>query len=208
MKLNKTLIIGSFFCSLTAFAQSMPEGKLKQLMEGNTRYVQDAPLHPNRGKEQRNAVSLKQNPYAVIVGCSDSRAAPELIFDQGIGDLFVVRVAGNVIGPLELDSIEYSVVYLGSSVILVLGHENCGAVDAVINGKTRDIEAVAELIEPAAKKTKDIGQNRLYETTVENALRMKEFLLKSKVLKKYVKKGKLQIYAGYYNFESGKVDLL
>lgn len=208
MRLNKTLIIGSFLCSLTGFAQNLSEEKLKQLIEGNTRYVDDTPLHPNRGKEQRNAVSLKQNPYAVIVGCSDSRAAPELIFDQGIGDLFVVRVAGNVIGPLELDSIEYSVVYLGSSVILVLGHENCGAVDAVINGQTKDIEAVAELIEPAAKKTKGVVQNRLYETTVQNALRMKEFLLKSKVLKKYVKKGKLQIYAGYYNFESGKVDLL
>jgi carbonic anhydrase len=208
MRLSKTLIIGSLLYSIGAFAKSMPEGKLQMLLEGNARYVQDTPLHPNRGKEQRGAVSLKQNPYAVIVGCSDSRAAPELIFDQGIGDLFVVRVAGNVVGPLELDSIEYSVVYLGSSVILVLGHENCGAVDAVIHGQTKDIESVAALIEPAAEKTKDIAQNRLYETTVQNALRMKEFLLKSKVLKKYVKKGKLQIYAGYYNFESGKVDIL
>lgn len=208
MRLSKTLIIGSLLYSIGAFAKSVPEGKLQMLLEGNARYVQDTPLHPNRGKEQRDAVSLKQNPYAVIVGCSDSRAAPELIFDQGIGDLFVVRVAGNVVGPLELDSIEYSVVYLGSSVILVLGHENCGAVDAVIHGQTKDIESVAALIEPAAEKTKDIAQNRLYETTVQNALRMKEFLLKSKVLKKYVKKGKLQIYAGYYNFESGKVDIL
>lgn len=210
MKQNRISIIGSFFCffALSGFSQSLPEKGLKQLMEGNSRYTQDEPLHPNRGKEQRDAVSLKQNPFAVIVGCSDSRAAPELIFDQGIGDLFVVRVAGNVIGPLELDSIEYSVVYLGSSVILVLGHENCGAVDAVINGKTKDIEAVAELLEPSAEKTKDVVKNRLYETTIQNALRMKQFLLKSPVIKKYVKRGKLQVYAGYYNFESGKVDLL
>ncbi len=167
------------------------------------------PIYPNRGREQREAVFSKQTPFAVIIGCSDSRAAPELIFDQGVGDLFVVRVAGNVIGPLELDSIEYSASHLGSSVILVMGHENCGALDAVIAGKTKDIESVASLIEPAVREAKRGGQDDLlYRATVDNALKMKEYLLRTKVIKKLVKEGNIQVHAGYYNLQSGKVDLV
>src|SRR5260221_14334167 len=86
---------------------------LQRLIEGNERYTKDQFISPDRTQERRQEVVLKQNPYAVIVGCSDSRVSPEIIFDQGIGDLFVVRVAGNVVGPVELDSIDYSAIYLG-----------------------------------------------------------------------------------------------
>lgn len=216
MHLNKTSITGSFIVRLFfiliaayASAQISPEMALKQLMDGNERYVQEAPLHPNRGEELRGALVSTQKPFAIIVGCSDSRAAPEIVFDQGVGDLFVVRVAGNVIGPLGLDSIEYSALYLDSSVILVMGHENCGAVDAVIQGTTKDIESVANLIRPAVQQAKKEGnQDLLYRATVDNAIRMKKYLLRTPVIKKLVSQGKIQVHAGYYNFQSGKVDLV
>ena len=96
---------------------------------------------------------FEQKPFAIILGCSDSRVSPEILFDQGIGDLFIVRVAGNVAGPVELDSIEYAALYLKSSLVLVLGHENCGAITAVLDGQTKEIEHVADLIAPAIQGT-------------------------------------------------------
>lgn len=209
MHRNRISIIGKFLLLLAVqgFAQNSPQEALQQLLDGNTRYVQDAPLHPNRGKEQREALASTQTPFAVIVGCSDSRAAPEIIFDQGVGDLFVVRVAGNVIGDLGLDSIDYAVHYLKAQVILVMGHENCGAVKAVIAKQTEDIESVAELIQPAVDTTHNT-KNQLYQATVQNALNMKNLLLKSRMIKEYVKNGKVQVYAGYYNIQSGKVDII
>lgn len=119
--LTLTFISFSYFLN----AQT-PQEVMNQLMEGNDRFVQDALEHPNRDQERRAAIAAKQYPIAVIVGCSDSRVSPEIIFDQGVGDLFVVRVAGNVIGPLELDSIEYGVLHLRAKVVLIVGHENCG----------------------------------------------------------------------------------
>lgn len=209
MHRNKISIIGKllFLIAVQGFAQSSPYEALQQLVEGNTRYVQDAPLHPNRGKEQREALASTQTPFAVIVGCSDSRAAPEIIFDQGVGDLFVVRVAGNVIGDLEIDSIDYAVHYLKAQVILVMGHENCGAVKAVIAKQTQDIESVAELIQPAVEATSNL-KNQLYQATVQNAINMKNKIQNSSMVKKYVKKGAVQVYAGYYNIQSGKVDII
>ena len=92
-------------CAFTALHAGMG---LDRLMQGNKRFVEEKLEHPNRSAEAREAVTCKQEPFAVIVGCADSRVAPEILFDQGVGDLFVVRVAGNVVGPLELESIEYS----------------------------------------------------------------------------------------------------
>lgn len=186
-----------------------PQLALKRLLKGNDRYVHDMLEHPNRTSERRESTVSKQTPYAVIVGCADSRVSPEIIFDEGVGDLFVVRVAGNVIGPLELDSVEYSAIYLNSSIILVMGHENCGAVDAVINNNTKDIESVAELIQPAVKEARKSSPKNLLEASVKtNACRMKECLLKSPALQKLVKDKKIEIHAAYYNLQTGDVEIL
>ena len=186
-----------------------PSEALQRLMEGNQRYVTDALEHPNRTQERREATSATQAPYAVIVGCSDSRVSPEIVFDEGVGDLFVVRVAGNVIGPLELDSIDYAVLYLKSVLVLVLGHENCGAVKAVVDGTTKDIEAVAKLIEPAVKEAKSKDPEHLVmESIKENALNMKRVLLHSPVIRKLVKEKKIRLEAAYYNLKSGAVEIL
>ena len=192
---------------LSVFAMT-PEAALKTLMEGNQRFSQDQSLHSDRTSERRQELASKQAPYAVIVGCSDYRVAPEIVFDQGIGDLFIVRVAGNVVGPLELDSIEYSAIYLHSSLIMVLGHENCGAIKAVLAGTTKDIESVAELIQPAAEATKNQKADRLENTIKTNAKMMADQLRKSPVLSPMIASKKLSVVPAYYNFHTGKIELL
>lgn len=190
---------------------SLVEGQeaIKRLMQGNKRYIQDSLEHPNRTLFRRQAIISRQEPFATIVGCADSRVSPEIVFDQGLGDLFVVRVAGNVIGPLELDSIEFSVIHLGTDVILVLGHENCGAVDAVIRRTVRDIESVAELIQPSVLAAKKQKSSNLLEASIKaNAIRMRNYLLKSPVIQRYMADRNLEVYAGYYHLKTGAVELL
>jgi len=202
-------IAAVFFALIQISLYSMtPEKALQNLMEGNQRFSKDQSLHLDRTSERRQELVSTQTPFATIVGCSDSRVAPEIIFDQGIGDLFIVRVAGNVVGPVEQDSIDYSVIYLNSSMIMVLGHENCGAVGAVIDGKTKDIEAVAELIQPAVDATKMEKGNRLDNTVKLNAKRVAEQLRNTPSLKDVIAKKKLSVVAAFYNFHTGKVELL
>lgn len=202
------LLLLCFFAACALHAETTSEQALNRLVQGNQRFLTDTSLHPDRTVERREELSSKQEPFATIVGCSDSRVAPEILFDQGIGDLFIVRVAGNVVGPIELDSIEYSVIYLHASLIVVLGHEDCGAVKAVMSGTTKDIEAVANLIEPAVKKTATQTENRLENTIKANVDLVVQQLQKSSVLKKYIDENKLLVKGGYYNFHTGKVELL
>ena len=202
--------IAALLCALIQISLygMTPDEALKTLMEGNQRFSKDQSLHLDRASERRQELISKQSPYAIILGCSDSRVAPEILFDQGIGDLFIVRVAGNVVGPLELDSIEYSAIYLNSKILMVLGHENCGAIDAVIAGNTKDIESVAQLLQPAADATQTQKNNRLEETIKTNAKMMANQLRKSPVLQNLIEKKKFAIVAAYYNFHTGKVELL
>jgi len=185
-----------------------PDEAIHQLMEGNERYVKDQLLHPNRSVIRREAIVAKQEPFAIILGCADSRVSPEIIFDQGIGDLFIVRVAGNVAGPVELDSLQFSAEYLHSSVILVLGHENCGAVTAVLNRQTKDIENVAALIEPAIQQIRRSEGNILEKAIRAN---VKAIVLKVKaapLIKELIEKDKITVIGGYYELASGKVILI
>lgn len=187
---------------------SEPQG-LQRLIEGNKRYLKDLLEHSNRTLERRQSIVSKQEPFAVIVGCSDSRVSPEIIFDQGVGDLFVVRVAGNVIGPLEQDSIDYAAIYLHAATILILGHENCGAVQAVIEGTTKDIESVAKLITPAVnEERKKHPPNLLTACVKRNVLNMKKKLLATPAIARLVKEKKIEVHAGYYHLESGSVEFL
>jgi len=180
-----------------------PAESLKRLMDGNQRYMNDQLLHPNHSSDRRDEIAAQQKPFATILGCSDSRVAPEIIFDQGLGDLFIVRVAGNVVGPVELDSIDYSVKYLGASLILVMGHEACGAVTAVMEGNTADIEAVAKLIKPSIK-----GAETATDAIKANARSVAAYLKQTPVLKKYIAEKKLEIVSAYYDMGPGSVELL
>lgn len=185
--------------------QITPQEAFDRLMRGNQHYMVDAPESPDRTSVRRLELYQKQKPFAIIVGCSDSRVPPEIIFDQGLGDLFVVRVAGQVVGPIELDSIEYAVKYLGSALIFVLGHQNCGAVSAVLKGKTADIEDVARLIEPAIEP--------LRRKTLENAVKANvryvvEHLKGTSLIQQKMKEGKLNVVGGYYSLPDGRVEVL
>lgn len=212
----KKIFCVTFFLLLTFFAGSYsyetrnlsPQEGLKQLLQGNERFVTDKLLHPDRSKDRREATVSQQLPYAIVLGCADSRIPPEIVFDQGIGDIFTVRVAGNVAGPIELESVEYSVVVNKSSIIVVLGHENCGAVKAVLAKTTQDIASIAALIEPSIQRSKDQQGNELENSIKENVRQVVASLKKNPVLSKYMSDGKLDIVGGYYNLGTGKVEIL
>lgn len=142
-------------------------------------------------------------PFAIILGCSDARVVPEIIFDQSLGDLFIVRVAGNVVGKIELDSIDFSAKVLGSSLVLVLGHESCGAVNAVMQGETADIKDVAKLIKPAIQ-----GAKSLEEAIKDNVRWTVAYLKKSRILKNLIAEKKIDCIGAYYHLGSGTVEII
>lgn len=190
-------------------SKNVSQNYLERLLNGNKRYVNGKSRHPNRSEERRKEIYSKQTPYCVIVGCSDSRASPEIIFDEGLGDLFVVRVAGNVVSKIELESIEYSALYLNSKIILVLGHENCGAVDAVLQSKTGDIEQIAQFIEPAVQHAKEGEKNNVLKNAIiNNAINMKKFIEKAPKIAQLIEDKKIKVFAAYYNFKTGVVELI
>lgn len=180
-----------------------PQEAIDRLKQGNGRYAKDETVCPDRHEERRLSLVSKQAPFAAIVGCSDSRVSPEIVFDQGSGDLFVVRVAGNVVGDVELASIDFSALVLGASVIVVLGHQNCGAVQAVMDHQTADIQAVANLISPSIA-----NKPTLRDATIANVNNMRDKILKHAPLAKLFADKKLQVVGAYYNLESGVVEFL
>jgi carbonic anhydrase len=180
-----------------------PSEALQRLIDGNTRYAQDKLLHADHSADRRNTLLQKQTPFATVVSCSDSRVTPEIIFDQGAGDLFVVRIAGNVAGPIELDSVDYSVKVLGSSLILVLGHESCGAIKAVIQKDTKDIEDLAALIKPAVKNITNL------ETAIKANVRyVVDNFQKNPFIQGLMADKKLDCIGAYYNLATGKIEIL
>jgi len=208
MRLLSFVLLALACVSAVSAKEVSPQEALKRLMEGNERYKKEKFLHPNQSKEARLSLAEGQTPFATILGCSDSRASPEIIFDQGIGDLFVVRVAGNVAADVEIDSIEYSVLYLKSSLVLVLGHQSCGAVQAVVKGQTKGIESVASLIAPSLALAKTQKGSLLENTIKDNVLYVTQELKKSPPLANLIKQGKLAIVGGYYDFHTGGVEIV
>ncbi len=200
MTYKKILVFCAYFIS--GFSQT-PSESLQRLLEGNQRYAEDQLLHPNHSLDRREELVEKQHPFATVLSCSDSRVAPEIIFDQGLGDLFVVRVAGNVVGPTELDSIIYSVKYLHSSVVFVLGHESCGAVTAVMENKTSSIKDIAGRIKPAIK-----GIKNLEDSIKANVRWVVSQLKKNKSLKPLIANGTIECVGAYYHLGTGRIEIL
>jgi carbonic anhydrase len=196
---------------ISIYGQTRPlssEDAIQRLLQGNERYVKDELEYPNQSMIRREAVINTQKPFAVIVGCSDSRVPPEIIFDQGLGDLFIIRVAGNVIGPIELDSIEYAALCLEASVVLVLGHESCGAVSAVVNNQAQVIPSIAKLIKPAVEIAKRDKGDLLENAIKENVELVVNHLKKRKNIRDLIKKNKMKVIGGYYDLNTGKVNIL
>ncbi|MEI6242774.1 MAG: carbonic anhydrase [Chlamydiota bacterium] len=186
-----------------------PQKAFEQLIEGNKRYVNQISQNHQSTKELRESLITNQSPLAIIVGCSDSRVPPELIFDVTLGDLFVVRIAGNVVGPLEMESIEYAAEYLHSPLILILGHESCGAVEAVIQNKAKDFPTLTKFIESSVLKARDSHTDHLWETAIKmNIQNSKNIVLQSLVIQKLLQDKKIEVVSGYYNLKTGSVELL
>lgn len=184
-----------------------PDVAINALYQGNKRFSQQKAQQLNRGAFRLREVAKGQNPFAAILGCADSRVPTEIIFDQGLGDLFVVRVAGNIATPEEVGSLEFGTLVLGAKVILVLGHERCGAVDAALQGKPvpGKIGTILEKIKPAVDMTAGQTGDRLMKTTIVNVKNQMAELKSSTVIADLVKAGKLKIVGGVYDLDTGIV---
>ncbi len=211
---NLFLVITSFLVQET-FSQSHPvasnDSALIKLLEGNERFRTFKPVHPNQSENTLATLSKGQHPFAVIVSCSDSRVAPEIIFDQGLGDLFIVRVAGNIIDNLALGSIEYAVEHLGVKLIVVLGHEKCGAVDATVKHAEAPghIKYLVSQIKPAVAIAKTQQGDLLDNSVRENVKRVVKGLENSKpLLKELYEHGEIEITGARYDLDDGSVSII
>lgn len=188
-----------------------PETALDALVQGNKRFVAGETERPNADRLHREHVSHGQRPFATVLACADSRVPPELLFDRGLGDLFVVRLAGNTYGPDGLGSIEYSVAMLGVRLIVVMGHESCGAVAAAVEGKELPgwLPAVVEPLKLSVKATEHVHDGRVEATVLENVRRTRANMSRdSEILGALVKSGELAIVGAYYDLDSGVVKFL
>jgi carbonic anhydrase len=189
-----------------------PAEAVSKLKEGNGRYTSGNLEHPGQTTERRAELAKDQHPFAVILSCSDSRVPPEIVFDQGLGDLFVVRVAGNVIDDHGLGSIEYAVDHLGTRLIVVLGHQSCGAVKAAketvaAKGKAPGhIQSLVTAIKPVVEAT---AKDDLETTVKANVKHVVQALRSSTpILKAKVDSGEVQVIGGYYSLDTGAVTFL
>jgi carbonic anhydrase len=190
----------------------LPDAALKKLMEGNARYVEGVSRRHDF-KHEREALVGGQNPYAAVLSCADSRIAPEYAFDSGRGDLFVCRVAGNFANTDTIASMEYAVAVLGAPLILVLGHDSCGAVDATIkslkDGKPLPghipslVEALTPAVKAVSQQSGDALDNAIRQNVVDNVAKLKSA---TPILSAAVEQNKLKIVGGIYRLATGKVE--
>jgi carbonic anhydrase len=186
------------------------EAALARLQDGNARFAADKPTTRDVTQKRRDEVAKGQHPFAVILTCADSRVSPELIFDQGLGDVFVIRVAGNITDPAVLGSIEYAVEHLKAPLVVVLGHEKCGAVKAVLDKGHAEgnLEKLLKEVHPGDKLPDD-KDDALNQGIKNNVLfHAKQLTGQSTLLKDFVEHDRIKVAAGVYSLKSGKVDWL
>jgi carbonic anhydrase len=188
-----------------------PDEALQKLLRGNQRFVDGKRENPNQSKLRLMETSVAQYPYASILGCADSRVPSEIVFDQGLGDLFVVRVAGNVGSQTAIGSLEFASAVLGSQLIVVMGHAKCGAVLAAIKNEPLPgrigvfVEEIKPAVESVREKTGDIEKNSIIANV---QYQVKELSTSSTILGGLIKQGKLKIVGGVYDLATGKVTLV
>ncbi|WP_412078935.1 carbonic anhydrase [Streptomyces xanthophaeus] len=192
-----------------------PAQAFERLLAGNQRFVSGTPEHPNQDAARRSEIAPAQNPFAVLFGCSDSRLAAEIIFDQGLGDLFVVRTAGHVTGPEVLGSIEYGASVLNCPLVVVLGHDSCGAVAAtraaVEDGVTAPgfVRDVIERVTPSVLAARSAGLTQDSDIIAEHTRHTVDLLLdRSRVLADQVKAGQTAVVGLSYRLSDGSAHLV
>ncbi|MCE5250036.1 carbonic anhydrase [bacterium] len=191
-----------------------PEDVFELLKAGNRRFMQGASVHPNIDSQRRVELSQGQSPFAVILGCSDSRIPPEIIFDRGLGDLFVIRVAGNIVDQAVMGSVVYGVCHLGCPLVVVLGHESCGAVTAAYNFEAdpeSESPSLLKIIEkirentPGALSQHEHNGSDITAAIQENVRTVVKQLETEQVLAAFIAEKKARIVGAYYNLRSGNV---
>lgn len=184
---------------------------LQLLVEGNLRYTSGKAEHPHQSAERRTEVLGGQNPFVTILSCADSRVPPEVFFDQGIGDLFIIRNAGNIVDDVVLGSIEYAAEHLGVPLILVLGHTKCGAVTATVQGGEAPghIGSIVQTIQPAVQASRGQEGDAVLNAILVNVQMMVEKIQYSQpILAELVEKGHVKVIGGIYHLDSGKFEIL
>lgn len=189
------------------------QSALRRLQDGNHRYSEDAATHPRQGSTQREATANGQQPFAMVLSCADSRVPDEIVFDQGIGDLFVVRVAGNIADVNDTASLEFGAKHLGAPLLVVMGHSNCGAVKAAVDNAKFDNNLANLMVEiaPAVERTRrehpnlrgDDLLNAAIETNVWYSI--ETLFRRSAVLRDRARNGQLEVVGAVYDLVSGKV---
>ncbi|KAF3891229.1 MULTISPECIES: carbonic anhydrase [Nostocales] len=183
---------------------------LKRLLEGNQRFVDQKRKYPDQSLKHVQSLAKGQYPFAAVLGCADSRVPTEIIFDQGLGNLFVVRVAGNVASDMAIGSLEYATSVLGSQLIVVLGHKKCGAVMAALQEKPAPgrINYIVREIRPAIARARltegDVGENAIAANIKYQAEKLQS---QSTILANLIQKGKLQVVGACYDINTGRVSI-
>ncbi len=187
-----------------------PDAALQKLMGGNQRFVQHQPQYPDQSALRLQEVAQAQHPFVTILSCADSRVPAEIVFDQGIGDIFDIRIAGNIATPEAIGSIEYAVVLLASPLLMVMGHERCGAVTAAVQNESLlgDISTFVKAIKPAVEKVKSQPGDAVENAVVANVQYQIERLKRSQLLTEQVRSGKLKIVGGRYDLDTGRVTII
>jgi carbonic anhydrase len=201
----------------TATSGTSASEALRLLKEGNSRYVDGKLQHPRQDRARRALTAAQgQHPLATVLTCSDSRMPAEIIFDQGIGDIFVIRVAGNVAATDEIGSIEYAVDHLATPVVVVLGHTQCGAVTAVVDDAklTPNLANLLEPIKPAVDKAREANPQAAKDALLKAAIAanvrqaMEDMLRLSPVIREKVREGRVQVVGALYDLDSGQIQWL
>ncbi len=197
------------------FAAGAGDEALQKLMDGNKRYVSGNLAKKDIGDTKRKELLQGQRPFAIVITCSDSRVPPELFFDQGLGDIFVIRVAGNVVDPIALGSIEYGAEHLHAPLLFIVGHSKCGAVTATLEEKGKpegNIGEIEKKIMPAARAAKKKGgtPDEILETAIKENVRdvYKDIMKRSAIINHLSKEGKFKIVGGEYSLATGKVEMI
>jgi len=206
-------------CQSTQPRNGVVADPFAELQRGNARFADNKPLHPHHDPRWRHDAAVHgQHPWATVVSCSDSRVPVEMIFDAGLGDLFVVRVAGNVIEAHESGSVEYAVEHLHTPLVVIIGHEHCGAVEAAAEAVVKggvgrgDIPHLGEHIKPVIARIRrdqpDLSKDELLHAAVrENAIHsMNDLLSRSQIVREAVAAGKLTVRCGVYDIDTAKID--
>lgn len=188
-----------------------PDAALAALLEGNQRFVQQQRQYPHQTAARLLEVAQTQTPFATVLSCADSRVPAEILFDQGIGDLFDIRVAGNIVTPAVLGSLEYAAVMLGCPLIMVMGHERCGAVTAAVQGGDfpGQIGRFVEAIAPAIAKSKSTPDDPVEASVVANVrYQVEQVTARSPLLAQRIKNNQLKVVGSRYDLDTGKIILV